>query len=106
MKLVTSALVLLLGAAALPASAQSKTTASPSSADAYVGFDLDLLAECSARRSDFKTRFGEKRGEVEFEKFLEGKQLSLERYDRAYAAWWERFQADPTKKIFASFHTK
>ena len=106
MKLVTSALVLLLGAAALPASAQSKTTASPSSADAYVGFDLDLLAECSARRGDFKTRFGEKRGEIEFEKFLEGRDLSRGRYDRAYAAWWERFQADPTKKLFASYHTK
>lgn len=87
----------------LTARAQARATPAP---DSYDGFNLDLLAECWNRFGDFKTRFGDKQGPVEFEKHLRTRGLDSDRFWQAYQLWYERFQADKTGQLMAEWHTK
>lgn len=93
-----SATVVLLAALALP------LVAAPQGTESYEGFDLPRLAEATARLTTFRTQHGEKGGNAAFEGWLAGEGLSRSGYDAAYAAWWERFRADPTGQLEARFH--
>jgi hypothetical protein len=96
----------LLAAALWTGTAQAQAKAPAVAAEAYEGFTLDLLAECWARHGDFKTRFGDKQGPVEFGKYLQTRGLSSERFWRAYQLWYERFQADKSGKLMAEWALK
>ena len=85
----------LLTVAALPVAAQ----------DAYLGFDLDLLAKALANWTTFKTQYGEKEGNARFEAWLEERGQTRENYDAAWNLWWQRWKSDPTGKLQARFHT-
>jgi len=100
------ALVLLGESLFSPAARAQSKGKPPEPPQSYEGFTIDLLAECSAKQSDLKTRHGDREGVVEFEKFLATKGLTSQKYWRAYQLWWERFKADPTGKLEAEFHTK
>lgn len=78
--------------------------AAPPGTESYSGFDLPRLAEATARLSAFRTQHGEKGGNAAFDGWLEGEGLSRSGYDAAYAAWWERFRADPSGQLEARFH--
>lgn len=90
------AIVLLLLLAVVPAFGQDEK---------YFGFDLDLLAKSLSRWTSYRSQHGEKGADPAFAAWLQEQGLSRSAYDRAYAAWWERFRADATGKIEAKFHT-
>lgn len=75
-----------------------------STTDAYFGFDIDLLAESLARLTTLRTQHGEQPGNAKFEEWLQEKGTTRAKYEKAYAAWWERFRADHTGQLEARFH--
>ncbi|MFN7942264.1 MAG: hypothetical protein U0X73_11735 [Thermoanaerobaculia bacterium] len=75
----------------------------PRGGESYSGFTLDRLAEALARFTTLRTQYGEARGKTEFERWLAGEGLTSTGYEAAYAAWWERFRADPTGQLEARF---
>jgi hypothetical protein len=99
---------LLLDFSPVPAEAaafpEGKASALPGS-ESYEGFDLDLLARATAKLTTFRTQYGEEKGKVELERWLQSKGLSRRGYDQAYAAWWERFKADKSGELQARFLT-
>jgi hypothetical protein len=70
----------------------------------YNGFDIPLLAEATARLNALRSQHGEKAADGEFATWLESKGVSRTAYEQAFAAWWERFRADPTGQLQARFH--
>ena len=101
-RIVALALALAFSAVGLPARAETQAPA----ANAYEGFDLELLAECLARHNELKTKFGDKQGPVEFDTYLKTRGLDAPRFWRAYQAWYERFNADKSGKLMAEFLAK
>ena len=95
----------LPGALALSiALASSLSLAAPPGTESYEGFDVERLAEATARLSALRTQHGERQGNEAFAGWLAGEGLSRPAYDRAYAAFWERFRADPSGQLEARFH--
>lgn len=78
--------------------------AAPPKQDSYSGFDVARLAEATARLTTFRTQHGEAKGTEAFAGWLRGEGLTRDGYDAAYAAWWERFRADPSGQLEARFH--
>jgi hypothetical protein len=78
----------------------------PADGESANGIGVELLAELLARQQAFRTRAGEKQGAADFEALLAERGLTKRQYDMAYAAWWERFKADPTGRLEADFHTR
>lgn len=91
--------------AAGPAKKTTEATAPSGEAVKHEGFDLDLLAKATARLTTLRTQYGEEKGKVELERWLQGIGLSRRAYDEAYAAWWERFKADNSGELQARFLT-
>ena len=73
-------------------------------AEAYFGFDISRFAEADARESAFRTQYGDRLGSKKFAEYLQGLGLSRESYDKANAAWWQRFRADESGRLEARFH--
>jgi hypothetical protein len=96
-----ASLVLMLAFCAAPRLVHAHAQVTP--ADAYEGFDPELLAECLARHNEFKTRFGDTQGPLEFDKYLKTRSLDAQRFWRAYQVWYERFNADKSGKLLADF---
>ena len=95
--LVPLALALLLHALPIGAS-------EPPGQEKYAGFDIAKLAEATAQLTTLRTQHGEKDGAAAFADWLRRQGLSRAGYDQAFAAWWERFRADPTGQLEARFH--
>lgn len=93
-------------AAVLPAAPPlaNVSLAAAAGSDSYLGFDLELLGEATARLTTLRTQHGEPRGNAEFASWLAGKGLDRATYDRAWNLWWERFRADPSGQLEARFH--
>lgn len=103
----TRASLILRPAASLAVAALLLLAVSPllaAEGESYAGFDLDELAEALAQLTTLRTQHGEKQGGVEFDRWLATKGRTHRDYDKAYAAWWERFDADPTGQLMARFH--
>jgi hypothetical protein len=101
----TPVLPLLIGLLALSIGLASPSAFSaPPAAERYEGFDLAKLAEATERSSVFRTQRGEAKGREAFAAWLRAEGLTKAGYDAAYAAWWERFRADPTGQLEARFH--
>lgn len=96
--LAAAVVAVLLSALALP------LLAAPPGTESYSGFDLPKLAEATARLTTYRTQHGETGGNAAFDAWLSGEGLSRSGYDAAYAAWWERFRADPSGQLEARFH--
>lgn len=97
-RLLTGVVVVVLTLCFLPLQAATPGT------EKHSGFDVAKLAEASARLSTFRTQHGDAGGNAAFAEWLGGEGLSRAGYDAAYAAWWERFRADPTGQLEARFH--
>jgi hypothetical protein len=82
----------------------SVSSAAAAGSDSYLGFDLELLGEATARLTTLRTQHGEPRGNAEFASWLASKGLARADYDRAWNLWWERFRADPSGQLEARFH--
>lgn len=94
--LLTAALALLL---TLP----TGVAAQPPGTETYHGFDVALLAEALANLTTFRTRDGESGGDASFAGWLAQRGHNRSDYEHAYAAWWERFRADPSGQLEARF---
>ncbi len=70
----------------------------------YAGFDLDLVAKATSRWTSYRSQYGESGANQEFAVWLSKQGLTRQGYDQAYAAYWQRFQADTTGKLEAKFH--
>src|ERR1700761_4734482 len=73
--------------------------------DEIYGVNLDMLAEIFQKQSDCNSRYG-KNGNIEFEKYLNGRGMDIHTWVNAWNAWGERFKADPTGMTEAGFHQK
>lgn len=72
--------------------------------DAYFGFTLDQLAESFARLTTFRSEVGQANADAKFEEWLKTRKQTRATYEKAYAAWWERFGADRSGQLEARFH--
>jgi hypothetical protein len=71
--------------------------------DVLFGFDLDMLSKAFNQFTNLRTQYGEKDGNVHFDAWLKSQGRTHQQYDSAYAAWWQRFKADPTGQLEARF---
>ena len=72
--------------------------------EVMAGFDLAGLATALCQFTTLRTQYGEKDGNVHFDAWLKGQGHTRQQYDASYAAWWNRFKADPTGRLEARFH--
>lgn len=69
------------------------------------GFDLAGVAEATCRLTSFRTQFGEAQMNDKFDEWLSQRGQTRGAYDRAYAAYYERFRNDRSGRLEARFHT-
>lgn len=93
--------LLFVGLAGAPA---ARAAGEPPGVEKISGFDVALLAEAFARQATFRTQHGEKEGNAKFAEWLASRGLTAADFHASYAAWWERFRADPTGQLEARFH--
>ncbi len=97
------AVLILVLWAMIPGRSLAAAGAVPGEKDALFGFDLDMLSKAFNQFTNLRTQYGEKDGNVHFDAWLKSQGRTQQQYDSAYAAWWQRFKADPTGRLEARF---
>jgi len=74
--------------------------------DEIYGVSLDQLAEFGGKYSEFQAKHSEADARAAFDQWLRSQGTDSNQYWLAYQAWQERFRADPTGQLYASFTMK
>jgi len=74
--------------------------------DEIYGISLDRLAEFGAKYSEFSARFAQQEAREGFDQWLLTQGTDSQRYWQAHNSWLERFRADPTGRLYATFMAK